>query len=364
MAGMNGRRLRFHWSLSQAGNAMRRGARRDQMSGVPDLEAQVALCRRAEECGIESMLMAIGYTRPDPLLLAIALGLQTQTIQFMVACRASLLSPVAFVQQINTASALLPGRICINQVVGHTPQELGFYGSFLSHDQRFAQADEFLSICRALWRGHGTGSAVDYRGAYYQVEASRVGTPFVSPRAAAPEIFVGGNSELAAELAVRHASCLWRFPEAPAEMAPRVAPVVAAGTEVGILCAVIARPTRQEAVRHAESVLEQAGNAAREVHQQLQQATDSVAFSSTYRLADGGATAWLTPTLWTGAVPYLGPPSIALVGSTEEVAAAVLEYRAIGVTQFLFLGWPDIDEMTFFGAEVLPRVRQQEAQWA
>jgi alkanesulfonate monooxygenase len=361
LAGVNGRRLRFHWSLSQAGNAMRRGARRDQMSGVPDVEAQLALCRRAEECGIESMLMAIGYTRPDPLLLAIALGLQTRTIQFMVACRASLLSPVAFVQQINTASALLPGRICINQVVGHTPQELGFYGSFLSHDQRFAQADEFLSICRALWQGDG---AVDYRGTYYQVEGSRVGTPYVSPRAGGPEIFVGGNSEVAAELAMRHASCLWRFPEAPEVMAPRIAPVVAAGTEVGLLCAVIARPTREEAVRHAESVLEQAGSAAREVHQKLQQTTDSVAFSSTYRLADGAASAWITPTLWTGAVPYLGPPSIALVGSTEEVAATIFEYRSIGVTQFLFLGWPDIDEMSFFGAEVLPRVRQEEARWA
>ena len=101
--------LRFHWSLSQAGNALRRGAERDRMPGVPDFAAQLELCRRAEEHGVDSMLMAVGYTRPDPLLLSLALGLETERIRFMVACRAGLLSPVAFVQQVNTASAVLGG---------------------------------------------------------------------------------------------------------------------------------------------------------------------------------------------------------------------------------------------------------------
>ena len=352
--------LRFHWSLSQAGNPMRRSAQRDQMPGVPDLEAQVALCRRAEECGIESMLMAVGYTRPDPLLLSLALGLETSTIKFMIACRAGLLSPVAFVQQINTASALLPGRICINLVAGHTPKELGYYGSFLSHDQRFDQTHEFLSICRDLWR---QDRAVDFQGVYYQVEGCRVGTPFVSEGETAPEIFVGGNSDRAADLAMRHASCLWRFPDAPQEVAPHIAPVLAAGTEVGLIVSLVARPTHEEALRHAEAVLAQAGSAAQEVHRQLKQATDSVAFSSTYKLADDAGSAWLAPRLWAGAVPYLGPPSIALVGSTDEIVEAILEYRSIGISQFLFLGWPDLEEMTFFGAEVLPRIRREEAQW-
>jgi alkanesulfonate monooxygenase len=354
------RPLRFHWSLSQAGKTLRRGTRRDQMSGVPDFGAQLALCRCAEEQGIESMLMAISYTRPDPLLLAVALGLQTATLKFMVACRAGLLSPVAFVQQVNTAAAVLPGRICVNLVAGHTPQELGYYGSFLSHDERFAQTDEFL----AIWRNAGP---VDFQGRYYQVEGCRVGTPFVGmpfvgATAAAPEIFVGGNSERAAELGMRHAACLWRFPEPVDELRPRIAPVVAHGTEVGLIASLVARPTREAALRHAESLPAQAGSEAREVHRQLERATDSVAFSSTYRRAGDAGSAWLSPTLWTGAVPYFGPPAIAFVGSTEEIVATLLEYRAIGISQFLFLGWPDLEEMTFFGAEVLPRLRRAEAR--
>jgi alkanesulfonate monooxygenase len=351
--------LRFHWSLSQAGSKLRSSVSREEMPGLPDFQAQVELCRRAERNGIDSMLMAIGFTRPDPLLLALALGAETESIRFMVACRPGLLSPVAFVQQVNSASAVLPGRICLNVVMGHTPKELGYYGCFLPHDERFEQADEFLTVSRALWRGEGP---VDFQGRHYRVEGGRVGTPFVSPGEASPEIFVGGNSSQAADLAVRHASCLWRFPEPPESLGPQIAPVLAGGTEVGLIVSLLARPTREEALRDAEALLAAAGDEARQVHQQLRGATDSVAFSSTYTRAGDGS-AWLTRCLWTGAVPYLGPPAIALVGSTEEIVETILQYQAVGVSQFLFLGWLGPDEVTLFGREILPRLRREEESW-
>ena len=81
------RPLRFHWSLSQAGNSFRRAEVVTAMSGVPDLAAQLELCLRAEESGIESMLMAIGFTRPDPMLLSIALGREARRIGFMIGRR-------------------------------------------------------------------------------------------------------------------------------------------------------------------------------------------------------------------------------------------------------------------------------------
>jgi alkanesulfonate monooxygenase len=60
-------------------------------------------------------------------------------------------------------------------------------------------------------------------------------------------------------------------------------------------------------------------------------------------------------------VPYLGPPSIALVGSPEEIVNALAEYQKVGVTRFLFMGHPDLEQMTFFGKEVLPMVRERES---
>ena len=85
----------------------------------------------------------------------------------------------------------------------------------------------------------------------------------------------------------------------------------------------------------------------------------TLAFRSTYRLADS-APEWLTPYLWTGAVSVLGAPAIALVGAYEEIADALFAYREAGVTQFLFMGWPDDDAMSAFGQEILPIVRLRE----
>ena len=59
--------------------------------------------------------------------------------------------------------------------------------------------------------------------------------------------------------------------------------------------------------------------------------------------------------------PYLGAPAVAIVGSPQEVADALWAYRDAGVTQFLFMGWPDMTEMSNFHNEVLPRVRTREA---
>jgi alkanesulfonate monooxygenase len=346
--------LRFHWSLSQAGGQLRGSMRREDMPGVPSFDAQLELCLCAERSGIESMLMAIGFTRPDPLLLSVALGRRTERVKFLIACRAGLLAPTAFVQQVNTASHLIGGRITINMVTGHTPDELRYYGPCLPHDERYEQQDEFLQVCRALWRRDGE---VCFVGRHYQVEGAVVGTPFASPEGA-PEIYLGGTSPQAAEIAARHASCLWQIAEAPDRLRPVADRLRAQGTELGLLVALIARSTRDEARAAATALVESFGPEARQVHERLSRTTDSVGFTRTYDLA-GGAD-WATPVLWTGAVPYLGPPSVALVGSADDVAAALLEYQAAGVSQFLFLGWPDVAEMTFFGREVLPRVRRAE----
>ncbi len=62
--------LRFHWSLTQAGDPWRKAQPTAAQSGVPDMPAQVEFCRCAERNGIESLLLAFGFARPDPLVLA------------------------------------------------------------------------------------------------------------------------------------------------------------------------------------------------------------------------------------------------------------------------------------------------------
>lgn len=349
--------LRFHWSLSRVGDNLRSTRPAAEQTGLLSFDAQTEFCRRAEECGIESVLMAFSFTRPDPVVLSTALGMKTEKLKFMVAIRSGVLSPTLFVQHVNTISALTNGRVCINMVTGHTPHELGYYGDFLPHDERYARADEFLSICRAFWRREGE---VNFDGRYYKIESGKVNLPFFSPERAAPEIYLGGNSPLADDLAIRHADCLWLFADAPEKLRPRIEPMIGRGTEVGLLVSLIARPTREQAVRDAYAMIERVGARSREFQQEALRKSDSVGIKRSFKLAEGGESPWLTQCLWTGAIPYMGAPAIALVGSAEEVAAALTQYKQAGISQFLFMGWPDLEEMTYFSREVLPLVRQKE----
>jgi alkanesulfonate monooxygenase len=345
--------LRFHWSMSSVGERWRGAKSRVAQSGIPNLEAHVEFCRRAEACGIDSVLTAFGFHRADPMVLASALGMLTTSVKFMIAVRSGVFSPTVFVQQVNTLSALTSGRVCINVVGGHSPDEQKGYGDFLCHDDRYARTDEFLTVCRAFWEGSGP---VNFKGTYYHIENGKLNIPFVSGDRASPEIFVGGSSPLAFELAVRHARCLWTLPRRPEELAASLRTVFDSGTEVGILVSMIARSTRGEAVSAARAMLDEIGDGARKTHREFARTSDSVAFTSTLALAEESSSDWLTPWLWTGAVPYLGAPAIALLGSYDDVAEGILEFTKVGITQFLFLGWPDVLEMTRFGKEVRPRV--------
>lgn len=353
--------LRFHWSLSRVGDNLRSSRPMAEQAGVLSFDAQAEFCRRAEECEIESVLMAFGFTRPDPVVLSMAIGMKTRKMKFMVAIRSGVIAPTLFVQQINTISTLTNGRVCVNMVTGHIPRELGYYGDFLEHDERYARTDEFLSICRAFWRKEGE---VNFDGKYYKIENGTVNIPFISDQVTAPEIYLGGNSQLADEMAIKHADCLWRFPDVPEKLQPRVQSITNQGTEVGLLVSVIARATREEAVRDAQALLQTVGAQSKKFQEEVSRKCDSVGVKTNFKLAESTESQWLTPYLWVGAIPYLGAPAIALVGSSEEVAAAIMQYKRIGVSQFLLMGWPDFDEMVHFSKEVLPLVRQREREAA
>src|SRR5918999_1532129 len=96
------RRMRFHWSLPSSGVAdQRRGARlRTEIDQFAHLDRQRDFCVRADELGLDSVLLPIGFQRADPTVLATVFGLATRRVNLMPASRAAVISPTHFVQQV------------------------------------------------------------------------------------------------------------------------------------------------------------------------------------------------------------------------------------------------------------------------
>ena len=314
----------------------------------------VHFVQHAEEAGIDSILISFSRYEPDPLVVSCALGQATRKMKFIAAYRSGLIQPTSFVQQVNTLSALMPGRVALNIVAGSSKAEQLGYGDYLPHDDRYDRAEEFLKICRLFWQADGD---VNFNGKYYQVDQGKLQTPFVGNGASMPEIYVSGHSEPAERVALASATCLLRVADTPEKLRPLVARVRAHGLEVCLRMEVLCRPTREEAIDVAESLLPQTNLPA------TQRAVATKDDSQMYREGQTRPDTqnhWLNHSLWTGLVPYYGPVWTTLLGTPEELANAFLAYKSIGVTQFIMSGWPELDEVVTFGREVLPLVRAAE----
>ena len=200
--------LRFHWMLPKGGEVAMKTAQetsrvltteRRRRPRCRTWRAGLDLRVSAEESGIESVLLSFSRYEPDTILIACAVGRATTKLKFIVAYRMGLMQPTTFVQQINTLSGLIGGRVALNVVAGSSTEEQHGYGDFLEHDERYARAEEFLAICHAFWRNDGE---VDFEGKYCRIERGKLHTPFLAPDRTAPEIYVSGHSEQAQRLAL------------------------------------------------------------------------------------------------------------------------------------------------------------------
>ena len=226
--------LKFHWMLPKGGEVAVNGLqtakaaasyRLQSTSSVspapkPDMQGWRHFACKAEAAGVDSILISFSRYEPDPTLVACALGSVTQKLKYILAFRAGLMQPAALVQQVNTLSGLIGGRLSLNIVAGSSREEQRGYGDFLNHDNRYYRAEEFLEICNSFWRNN---DAVSFDGNYYKIDKGRIHTPFQSPNRKTPEIFVSGHSPPCQQLAINQGTCWLRMIDTPEKLAPTVA---------------------------------------------------------------------------------------------------------------------------------------------
>ncbi|MFF4391817.1 LLM class flavin-dependent oxidoreductase [Streptomyces sp. NBC_00853] len=345
--------LRFHW-CSPLDSGQQKATEKYQV-GHLDFGGIVDFAKEADRLGVDSLLMGISYHMPDPLPMIGALVRETERVKFILAYRPGLVSPTLFAQIVNTVSWMSEGRISLNLVAGISPAEQAYYGDFVAHDGRYARMNEFLEILHRTWRGE---TPLSYSGEHYRIEEAQLGLGYLG--GGRPEVYISGASGPAQETALQHGDCWLRYGDTPEGIAEAVAPVLAKGGRVGIRMHVLARETRAEALADLAEMMRDPDEDHREWVAKFVAASDSEAVRNSFRLAEQADGDWLSPVLYSGAVAYRGGPALCVVGSYREVAAYLHSYKASGVSEFIFSGWPTRDEMRTFYTHVLPLIRELE----
>jgi alkanesulfonate monooxygenase len=252
------------------------------------------------------------------------------------------------------------GRLLLNVVTGGDSAEQNAYGDWLDKEGRYARCAEFLQIVRGLW----TGGTVDFEGEHLHVAGGAIGR-VPDPL---PEIYFGGSSPAALDVAARHVDAYLTWGEPPDLVAEKIGRVRELAAEhgrtvrFGIRLHVVSRDTAAEAWAEAEKLLD--GISEEEiakVHARMQ-TTQSEGQRRMLELHGGSRTNLeVSPNLWAGVGLARGGAGTALVGSHEEVADRIEEYAAIGLDEFILSGYPHLEELYWFGEGVLPLLEARGA---
>ncbi|RLV51146.1 LLM class flavin-dependent oxidoreductase [Nocardioides mangrovicus] len=351
--------LTFHWFLPTNGGDGRHvvGGGHGTAAIPQGRPASVSylgqIARAAEDVGFDAALTPTGAWCDDAWLSTAMISQVSQRLRFLVAFRPGLTSPFLAAQMAGTFQNLTGGRLLLNVVTGGESHEQRMYGDFLDKEERYARCGEFLDVVRRLW----TGESVTYRGEHLALEdavLAQIPDPL-------PEIYFGGSSPAAGDVAAKHADVYLTWgepPEAVAEKIEWISKLAAEeGREVrfGIRFHTITRDTSEEAWAEADRLL--AGIDEETIAKVQSGLRRSESEGQRRMLAlNGGSKDRLEihPNVWAGVGLVRGGAGTALVGSHTEVADRIEEYASLGISEFVLSGYPHLEGAYWFGEGVLP----------
>lgn len=340
-------------AVGSAGSRVRAGGGAER---APDIGYIGQIARSAEQLGFAAALTPTSSWCEDAWLMTAALTQVTSTFKFLVAARPGLMSPTLAAHMAATYQRISGGRLLLNIVTGGDDIEQRRFGDHLDKAARYRRAGEFLHIFRELW----TGEPVDFDGEHYNIEAARI-----IPAPVWPEIYLGGSSPGAIDVAARYADVYLTWGEPPAAVADKLdrvrdrAKAQHRELRFGIRLHVIARDTAAQAWAQARRLLDGLDPAQIERAQAIQRASGSEGQRRMTALHNGKTDDLeIYPNLWAGIGLVRGGAGTALVGSHQEVADRILEYHQLGIDEFILSGYPHLEEAYQVGEGVLPALRR------
>jgi FMNH2-dependent dimethyl sulfone monooxygenase len=323
----------------------------------------VKLAQTAENNGFEYALSQVRYEasygaefQHESTSFSLALLLATQRLKLIAAVHPGLWQPGVLAKLGATADQLSGGRFAGNVVYGWVKDELNPQGEAgLEHDAGDRRTAEFLQVLRKIW----TEDDVDFRGDFYRIhDFTLKPKPLNTPERPNPEIFQGGNSTAARRNGGYYADWYFSNGKDSDGVTEQLVEVRDHAREVnrevnfGLNGFIIARDTEREAKEVLKEIIAKANKPAVEgFHSAVQQAGNST----------GDKRGMWADSSFEDLVQYNDGFRTQLIGTPEQIAERIAAYRKRGVDLILggFLHFQE--EIEYFGARVLPLVREIES---
>jgi alkanesulfonate monooxygenase len=357
--------VEFSWYLPCDGDGHWTSTREPEREPTPGYLGQVA--EAAERAGFDSILVPIAFSssnyspwspRADAILSAATAVSVTSRSKVILAHRPGFVNPGVFAMMCASLDRASGGRLALNIVTAGAAGDMEQFGDELTHDERYARAEEFVDLLRLLWSQRTT----DFDGVYFHTTAARLEPKPVS--VAGPAIYLAGASDAATAMAARQADVYMMSAETVEGVASRIAALRSKAAAYGrtprfcVAATMFARETDEEARRWAR---EFASHADIEVLAERQRVGRvDVAVENLRFRAGTNVNTWLAPNLWSG-ISHLIYGS-AWVGSYEDLADLFVRYAEVGVSIFQIYGYPFLEEAAAVGERFLPVAKRRLAE--
>jgi alkanesulfonate monooxygenase len=356
--------LKFHWFLPTNGGDGRQivGGGHGTPAIAGGRPASVAylaqVARSAEQLGFDAALTPTGAWCEDAWITTAMLSSVSERLKFLVAFRPGLIAPFLAAQMAGTFQNLSGGRLLLNVVTGGEAHEQRMFGDFLDKNARYQRCGEFLQLVTALW----SGETVTHDGRHYRLDDATL-AQIPDPL---PEIYFGGSSPAALDVAAQHVDVYLTWGEPPAAVAEKIERVRTLadkqGRELryGLRVHTIARDTAEEAWTEAGRLLD--GISEEQIRHIQAGLGRSESEGQKRMLALNGGTKdslEIYPNLWGGVGLVRGGAGTAFVGSHAQIADLIEEYASAGINEFVLSGYPHLEEAYRFGEGVLPELTRR-----
>ncbi|MHA7274324.1 dimethylsulfone monooxygenase SfnG [Arthrobacter sp. TMT4-20] len=331
-----------------------------------DFEYNKKLARIAEDAGFEYALSQTRYAasygadkQHEATSFSLALLGATEKLKVIAAVHPGMWQPGVLAKFIITADHISGGRAAVNIVSGWLKSEFtGFGLPWLEHDERYVRTEEFIRILRGLWTEQNFSQA----GKYYNITDFTLNPPPVDvPGRPHPEIFFGGNSTAAQATAGRVADWYFSNGKDLEGFKENIAGVQASAADVGrhprfgLNGFVIARDTEKEARETLREIVAKAHKPAVEGFRGAVQEAGASTKDGKGMWADSS---------FEDLIQYNDGFKTQLIGTPEQIAERIVEYKKIGVNLMLTCYLHFQEEVEAFGKDILPIVRELEADLA